>query len=297
MSNVLTLIANPLARNLDDSTIAGAREALAATGATVSDHTGWLAPAIACDVAFTGGDVQTAVAEQLAGARIDVVAQPVDGRRKKLLVSDMESTVVTNEFINEIAEAAGVGAQVAAITARTIAGEIEFAASLKERVAMLAGLPVAALERAFETMTAMPGARALIATMTAHGAHTALVSGGFTTFSARVRTALGFDSDYANHLEVAAQHLTGALVPPIIDRAGKLARLDALCGELRITRDQAMAVGDGANDMDMLAAAGMGVAFHAIPAAADVARARINHGDLTALLYMQGYHARDIRST
>ncbi|MFP6741944.1 MAG: phosphoserine phosphatase SerB [Alphaproteobacteria bacterium] len=296
MSNVLTLIANPLARNLDDSTIAGAREALATAGATVSDNTRWLAPAIACDVEFTGGDVQAAVEAQLSGARIDVVTQAVEGRRKLLLVSDMESTVVTNEFIDEVAEAAGVGARVAAITARTMAGEIEFATSLKERVAMLAGLPVAALERAFETMTAMPGARALIATMTAHGAHTALVSGGFTAFSAGVRTALGFDSHYANRLEVAAHHLTGTLELPIIDRAGKLARLDALCRELKINRDQAMAVGDGANDIDMLEAAGMGVAFHAEPVVARVARVRINHGDLTALLYMQGYHARDIRS-
>jgi len=295
MSNVLTLIANPLARNLDDSTIAGAREALAAAGATVSDDICWLAPAIACDVEFTGGDVKAAVEAQLAGAAIDVVIQPDAGRRKGLLVTDMESTVVTNEFINEIAEAAGVGAQVAAITARTIAGEIEFAASLRERVAMLAGLPVAALDRAFENMTAMPGARALIATMTAHGAHTALVSGGFTVFSAHVRTALGFDCHYANQLEIAAHHLTGALIPPLIDRAGKLSRLDALCVDLKLTRDQAMAVGDGANDMDMLAAAGMGVAFHAEPIVARAAQVSINHGDLTALLYMQGYHARNIR--
>ncbi|MEE2980389.1 MAG: phosphoserine phosphatase SerB, partial [Pseudomonadota bacterium] len=181
------------------------------------------------------------------------------------------------------------------ITARTMAGELDFAASLAERVTMLAGMPVEALEQIFGNLTVLPGARELVSTMTTHGAHTALVSGGFTVFSARVRAALGFDSDYANQLEVAGHHLTGALVPPIIDRAGKRARLEALCDELNIATADALAVGDGANDIDMLRAADMGVAFHGKPAATKAARVRINHGDLTALLYLQGYHARDFK--
>ncbi len=295
MTNVLTLIANPLARNLDDSTVAGAREALAAAGATVADDTCWLAPAIACDIGFSGGDVVDAVSEQLDGAGLDIIAQPTAERRKKLLVADMESTIIANEFVDELADAAGVGAAVVDITARTMAGELDFAASLTERVAMLAGMPVEALERIFGNLTVLPGARELVSTMTAHGAHTALVSGGFTVFSARVRAALGFDSDYANQLEVAGHHLTGALVPPIIDRAGKRARLEALCSELKIATADALAVGDSANDIDMLRAADMGVAFHGKPAATEAARARINHGDLTALLYLQGYHARDFK--
>jgi phosphoserine phosphatase len=224
-----------------------------------------------------------------------VVAQPLAGRRKTLLAADMESTIVANEFVDELAAMAGVGGQVAAITARTVAVELEFAAALAERVAMLAGLPTEALERAWENLTVLPGARALVATMAAHGAHTALVSGGFTVFSRRVRAELGFDSDWANTLEMAGRRLTGRLLPPMVDRAGKRTRLEALCGDLHMSPGDAIAVGDGANDLDMLAAAGMGIAFHAKPVVAETAQAHIEHGDLTALLYIQGYHARDIR--
>ena len=296
MTNVLTLIADARRRGLDDSMIATAREALAATGAAPAADTAWLAPGIACDVTFTGGtDVQAAVAGRLAGADVDVVAQPIEGRRKTLLVADMESTIIANEFVDELAELAGVGARVAAISERAMAGELEFEPALIERVAMLAGLSDGALERVYENLTVMPGAHSLVATMRAHGAHAALVSGGFTCFSERVCAALGFNSHSANTLELAARQLSGKLIPPIIDRAGKRRRMDELCGDLGIGRDQAMAVGDAANDIDMLEAAGMGVAFYAKPGAAEAARVRIEHGDLTALLYIQGYHARDIR--
>ncbi len=225
-----------------------------------------------------------------------MVIQSRAGRRKTLLVADMESTIIVNEFVDELAALAGVGAQVAAITARIITGDVDFSAAMTERVAMLAGLSEAAFDEVYENLTVMPGARALIATMRAHGAHAALVSGGFTCFSGRLSTELGFDSHCANSLEVTAHHLTGRLIPPIIDRVGKRDRLDELCGELAMTRDRALAVGDGANDIDMLEAAGMGVGFHAKPTTAEAADARIDHGDLTALLYIQGYHARDIRS-
>ena len=280
--------------------IAAAREALAGAGGTAAETDAetvdWLAPGIACDIAFAeGDDARKAVAERLAGASLDVVVQPLAGRRKTLLVADMESTVIANEFIDELAAMAGVGDRVVAITARTVAGELEFAEALAERVAMLAGLPAEALERVWENLTVLPGARELVATMAAHGAHTALVSGGFTVFSRRLRAELGFDSDWANTLEMAGHRLTGRLEPPIVDRAGKRARLEALCGDLHMSPDNAIAVGDGANDLDMLAAAGMGVAFHAKPMVAETAQARIEHGDLTALLYIQGYHARDIR--
>ncbi len=297
MTYVLTLIANPCSRGLDDSMIEAARDVLGA-----ADGASRLAPRIACDiafdVAFRGDDmaaVEAAVRDRLDGAAVDIVAQPVRDRRKTLLVADMESTIIANEFVDELAELAGVGEPVAAITERAVAGETDFAAALTERVAMLAGLSDAAIERVYENLTVMPGARALVATMRAHGAHAALVSGGFTCFSGRISAELGFDSHSANTLEVTAHRLTGKLIPPIIDRAGKRDRLNELCSDLKMTRDQAMAVGDSANDIDMLEAAGMGVAFHAKPAAAKAANTRIEHGDLTALLYLQGYHARDIR--
>ncbi len=296
MTYVLTLIANPCSRGLDDSMTEAARDVLGA-----ADGVSRLAPRIACDIAFSsafrGDDMaaaEAAVRDRLNGAAVDIVAQPAGNRRKTLLVADMESTIIANEFVDELAELAGVGERVAAITELAVAGETDFAAALTERVAMLAGLPEAALERVYENLTVMPGARALVATMRAHGAHVALVSGGFTCFSGRISAELGFDSQSANIIEVTAHYLTGTLIPPIIDRAGKRDRLDELCSDLKMSRDQAMAVGDGANDIDMLQAAGMGVAFHAKPAPAEAARARIEHGDLTALLYIQGYHARDI---
>jgi phosphoserine phosphatase len=294
MTSVLTLIANPCSRDLDDSMIEAARDALGAADGQVT----WLAPRIACDIAFADDNTagaEAALRDRLNGATVDMIVQPAHKRRKTLLVADMESTVIANEFVDELAELAGVGEQVAAITERTIAGKIDFAAALSERVAMLAGLSESALDLVYDNLTVMPGARALIATMTAHGTHAALVSGGFTCFTGRVRAALGFDSHSANILEVEAHYLTGKLIPPIIDRAGKRNRLDALCSELGMTREQTMSVGDGANDIDMLEAAGMGVAYRAKPAAAEAARVRIDHGDLTALLYIQGYHARDFK--
>ncbi len=296
MPNILTLIADPEGSGIDDSTIEAARAALAPLAAAPAPD--WLAPRVACDLAFETGDpvaVQAAVRERLGDAPVDAVAQPLAGRRKKLLVADMESTVIANEFIDELAEAAGVGKAVAAITARTVRGELAFAAALEERVAMLEGLPAETLDRVYANVRPLPGARQLVQTMRAHGAATALVTGGFTCFSAPVRAALGFDTDRANTLEVADGRLTGRIEGPVLDRAAKRARLEALRAELGLANGETMAVGDGANDLDMLAAAGIGVAFRAKPVVARAARARVDHGDLTALLYIQGYRAEDIR--
>ncbi len=297
MTSVLTLIADPRGAGIDDSTIEAALTALVSLGAEPAAGPDWLVPRFACDLAFEADDaveVQAAVSARLAGAAVDVVAQPRAGRRKKLLVADMESTIITNEMVDELADLAGAGAEVAAITARAVGGEIDFAAALEERVALLAGLPAEFIERAYARVRLAPGARALVRTMRAHGAHTALVSGGFGCFSSRVRADLGFDGDHANTLEIADGRLTGRVEPPILDRRGKRERLDTLAAELGLGRGDVMAVGDGANDLDMLEAAGMGVAFHAKAVVAAASRARIEHGDLTALAYIQGYRENEI---
>lgn len=299
MPCVLTLIADPTGPGIDDTMIATARDALAALGAHPAGGPDWLSPRSACDLPFDDADpaeVQNGVRARLAGAALDIIAQPRAGRRKKLLVADMESTIIANEFVDELAELAGVGAKVAAITDRVVRGTIEFAVALEERVAMLAGLPIESLDRAYARLEVNPGARALAPTMRAAGARTALVSGGFTCFSTRVRKEVGFDTDHANTLEVADGRVTGHVAKPILDRAAKRTRLEELRTAMGLAAADTMAVGDGANDLDMIAAAGMGVAFHAKPVVAAAARARIDHGDLTALLYIQGYRADDIRS-
>ncbi len=281
---------------LNDSTAEAAREALVAAGAEARAPD-WLAPGTACDIAFAGlapEAARDAAAEALDGALVDLVAQPRAGRRKRLLVADMESTMIANEFIDELAEAAGIGEAVAAITRRAVAGEIEFAAALRERVALLEGLSIELFDRVYAGLAATPGARALVRTMRAHGAYTALVSGGFDVFANRVRDLLGFDAAFANRLAVADGRLTGRLDGPILDRAAKRTHLERLAAERAVPIAETLAVGDGANDIDMLSAAGLGVAYRAKPAAAAAADARIEHGDLTALLYLQGYRADEI---
>ena len=248
----------------------------------------WLAPEIACELPFDGD------ATPVAMTAIDAVVVPAAGRRKKLLVADMESTMIENEMLDELAEFLGLRDRIAAITARAMNGEIDFAGALKERVGLLKGLPVAKLDEAARRIRYMPGGATLVATMKKHGAHCALVSGGFTYFTALVQKALGFDSNAANVL----QHDGAVLV-----RHGRACRswarrpssprLQRLAAEHGLSAADAVSVGDGANDLPMLKAAGLGVAFHAKPAVAAEVAARIDHGDLTALLYLQGYRRTD----
>jgi phosphoserine phosphatase len=226
---------------------------------------------------------------------VDVVVQRHDRRRKKLLVADMDSTMIGQECIDELADYAGVKSRVAAITERAMRGEIEFAPALRERVALLKGLPAAVIDTVMaERIRLMPGGPTLVATMRANGAYTCVVSGGFTAFTSRIAEMIGFDEQHANTLLTDADgQLTGAVADPVLGREAKLDTLMALRERRRLQRADTLAVGDGANDIPMVEAAGLGIAFHGKPALREAAGACIDHGDLTALLYAQGYRREE----
>jgi len=293
MDAILTLIAAPDKANLDGPTVGRVVSALTDQGARGVTPPDWLAKGIACDISFSGLPPATAkslVIQAINGQPVDAVVQPRAHRRKRLLVADMDSTMITGETVDELAARAGVRRKVARITARTMQGELDFTDSLRARVALLAGLDEAALTDVRDhALTEMPGARALVATMRANGAYTALVSGGFTWFTEAVAAHIGFDAHQGNRLEIVDGALTGQLHEPVINRGGKRRALKAIAKERDIALAESLAVGDGANDLDMLADAGLGVAFRAKPLVAASAPARIDHGDLTALLYLQGY--------
>jgi phosphoserine phosphatase len=254
----------------------------------------WLAPAVAAEFPVeTVPDNLWQVWEGLQGKGIDLAVVPAEGRRKRLLLADMDSTMIGQECIDELAFVAGVGPEVAAITARAMNGELDFEGSLRARVALLAGLPASVIAEVIAgRITYTPGGRTLVATMRAQGGHALLVSGGFTAFTGHVAAHLGFDAARANTLLVEAGRLTGRVAEPILGRAAKMEALAETTAHLGIGHDAVVAVGDGANDLGMLGMAGMGVALHAKPAVAAQCAIRVNHGDLTALLYLQGY-ARD----
>lgn len=221
---------------------------------------------------------------------VDLSCQPLEGRRKAMLLADMDSTMIRQECIDELADEAGVGAHVADITARAMNGELDFEAAIDERVGLLKGLDAAIIDHVLATrIEYMPGGRALVQTMKANGGYGALVSGGFTAFTAAVAAALGFDENRANTLEVEGGTLTGRVVRPILGQQAKLDALGEITARLGITPDDVLAVGDGMNDLLMLQNAGTGVALHGKPALQEKCDVRINHGDLTALLYLQGY--------
>lgn len=291
MKNVLVLISDPARPVLNAALLEAAVDALRAAGAQVG-AADWLAPGIACDLPFEGPLAAPQATVSLAG--IDAVALPAAGRRKKLLVADMESTMIHNEMLDELAEFLGLREKIAGITQRAMNGEIDFAGALNERVGLLKGLPVARLDEAARRIRYTAGGATLVATMKKHGAHCALVSGGFTYFTALVRDALAFDLDAANVLNHDGRTLSGTVGLPILGKEAKLATLERLAGERGLSPADAVTVGDGANDLPMLKAAGLGVAFRAKPTVAAQVAARIDHGDLTALLYLQGYRQTDL---
>jgi phosphoserine phosphatase len=289
MTHIATLITDPARPSLDEATLGIARAALPRAEAPR-----WLDDAIAADIVFISDAADKATAERvrsaLAGLPVDVVVQPAAARRKKLFVADMDSTMIAQECIDELADYAGLKAHVAAITERAMRGEIAFEPALRERVALLEGLPIAVVEEVIQKrITLTPGARTLVATMRRNGAYTCLVSGGFTLFTARVAAMIGFDEHRGNTLEVRDGKLTGRVAEPVLGREAKRATLVELRDRLGLAPNETLAAGDGANDLAMIDAAGLGVAYRAKPKVAAAAHARIDHGDLMALLYLQGY--------
>ncbi|SOC13676.1 phosphoserine phosphatase SerB [Rhodobacter maris] len=286
---IATLLADPKAANLTLSAVESLRNAWGG-----SDWR-WLAPAIAAEFTLEAvPDNRWQVWEDLQAIGLDLVVQPAEGRRKKMLLADMDSTMIQQECIDELADVAGVGAQVSAITARAMNGELDFEGALTERLGLLTGLSADVIGRVIEErITFMPGGHDLLRTMKAQGAYCALVSGGFTAFTGYVAETLGFDENRANVLGIADGKLTGIPVRPILGREAKVQAFHDITAKLGLSGDQVMAVGDGANDLGMLHLAGAGVALHAKPSVAAQCDIRINHGDLTALLYIQGYALAD----
>lgn len=293
MRTVVTLIGAPASGGLPESLAHHVAEALPGRPAPV-----WLRQAVACDLVVADGDrtaTAAAAGTALDGAPVDCVVQPEAGRRKRLLVADMDSTIIEQECIDELADAVGLKDRVSAITERAMRGEIAFEPALRERVGLLKGLHRDALARVYdERIRLRSGALRLVTTMRAHGAYAALVSGGFSFFTQRIAEAVGFDENRANILEFDGDRLAGTVTEPILSRQAKRDTLEELTRTLAIDPGLTLAVGDGANDLAMIEAAGLGVAFHAKPAVAAAAHARIDHGDLEALLYIQGYGADEI---
>ncbi|MER2536345.1 MAG: phosphoserine phosphatase SerB [Rhizobiaceae bacterium] len=295
MPLVATLISHPAAARLSPSTANMASRAVDASAVA------WLAENVACDLALPDGtdalEALESLRNALDGQPIDVAVQDAGHRRKKnILIADMDSTMIDQECIDELADEIGVKDRVSAITARAMNGEIAFEPALRERVALLKGLDAAVIDRVVkDRLTLASGSRELVATMRANGAWTALVSGGFETFTGRIAAMLGFHEHQANRLLEEDGRLSGLVAEPILGRAAKAEALTAISARLGLGPLDAIAVGDGANDLDMIRMAGTGVALHAKPAVAAAAGFRIDHGDLTALLYLQGYRRDEFR--
>ena len=291
-SPIASLLANPRRPALDEALLARAEAALPRRGARRV-----LSEGVALEWPVSGepAAIEAALREAVADAPVDVVVRPAGKRSKRLFLADMDSTMIEQECIDELADLVGLKPEVAAITERAMRGEIAFEPALRERVALLRGLPVEVVDRIMaERITFTPGGATLLATLRANGCYCCLVSGGFTLFTSLVGRALGFDEDRANRLVLDGDRFGGTVAEPILGREAKRDTLEELRARLGLDRDDVLAVGDGANDLAMLGEAGLGVAFRAKPAVAAAAHARIDHADLTALLYLQGYAETDL---
>lgn len=294
MTHIATLLADPARPALNDALLAAAQPMLPGAGSPT-----WLAEGIAADIPFTAENAALRaltgqIRSRLGGVPVDVVLQTARDRRKKLYLTDMDSTVIEQECIDELADFAGLKEHVARITERAMNGEIEFEPALRERVALLQGLPVSVVDEVIEKrITLMPGGTTLVATLRKNGVHTCLVSGGFTLFTARIAAMIGFDEHRGNVLVVEDGKLVGRVEEPILGKDAKLKTLKELTARFRLKPEDTLVSGDGANDMPMIEAAGTGIAFRAKPRVAENAPARIDHGDLTALLYVQGYRREE----
>jgi phosphoserine phosphatase len=293
MSSVLvaTLIADPSKESLSEATLDRAAQALNGI-----ERRRWLDKGVAADLIFTGDIAakRASLESVLAGKPIDVIVQPLAHRRRRLLVADMDSTLIGQECVDELADVAGVGERVAAITERAMRGEVAFAPALRERVALLQGLPETVIHDVLkDRITLTRGARALVQTMRANGGYVAIVSGGFRQFTGAIRERLGADEDRANVLMIEGGKLTGQVIEPILGQDAKLSALKEIAASMGVQLEDTVALGDGANDLPMLQAAGLGIAYRAKPKVAAGADARVEQTDLTALLYAQGFAQED----
>lgn len=295
MEHILTLIAS--GEPLSGSAFSTASGVLADLGARTGPPA-WLAEGRAADIPFAGVSCQAADAALrplFAGQAVDLVAQPAAGRRKMLLVADMDSTIVSGETLDELADFAGIKDEIAQITARAMNGELDFKEAFRQRVARLKGLSADCFDEVLKRLALIDGARTLVATMRASGAYAVLASGGLRFFTGRVGLLVGFHTECGNEVEIKDGRLTGRVIEPIVDRDCKYLTLVDTAKARGLALEQTMAVGDGANDLKMLLAAGLGIAFHAKPSVAARARFRIDHADLTALLFAQGYRADEFK--
>ncbi|MHB8886841.1 MAG: phosphoserine phosphatase SerB [Methylovirgula sp.] len=297
MTHVATLVSDPRGPMLGAPLLAHVAAML-----PLSAGPHWLDESVAADIFFTPPlcdesglrDLTSALRGKLAQVAIDVIVQPVAHRRKKLFVADMDSTMIGQECLDELADYIGLKPVFSKITEAAMQGEIAFEPALRQRIELLAGLDIAVIDKILaERITLTPGGRMLVATMRAHGAVTALVSSGLTFFTQPIAARLGFDRAYGNVLIVEDGKFSGRVAEPVLGHAAKRETLEQLRNEYGFVPEETLAVGDGANDLDMLGAAGLGVAFHGKPVVAAAAQARIEHGDLTALLYAQGFSRKE----